>query len=137
MITGLKVLATLGIFLWHCRFLKSSGLGARCAEIFLVVSGFLAAYNHHGTHEGTLDESVVIVRKKLRAIYPVYLVGLLLAVACMLIARNAGGYTRFGLAATALVRPALMQAWIPGIAFAYNGAAWFLSAVFRLESISC
>ena len=69
-ITGLKVLATLGIFVWHCGFLKSPDLGARCVEIFLVASGFLTAYNHHGLYTGTFDESIAIVRKKLRAIYP-------------------------------------------------------------------
>ena len=127
-IAGLKVFATAGIFVWHCGFFKSPDLGARCVEIFLVVSGFLTAYNHHGTYEGTLGECVAIVRKKLRAIYPVYLAGFLLAAAYMVVARNAQGLTRFGLAATALVDLTLMQAWIPSIAFKYDGAAWFLSA---------
>ena len=135
-ITGLKVFAALGIFVWHCGFFKSPDLGARCVEIFLVVSGFLTAYNHHGNYDGTLDEGVAIVRKKLHAIYPVYLAGFLLAVAYMLIACNADGYTRFGLAATALVHLALMQAWIPGIAFAHNGAVWFLSAVLFCYAMS-
>ncbi len=62
-VTGLKVLATLGIFVWHCGFLKSPDLGARCVEIFLVTSGFLTAYNHHGSYAGTFDESIAIVRK--------------------------------------------------------------------------
>ena len=83
-ITGLKVLATLGIFIWYCGLLKSPDLGARCVKIFLVVSGFLTAYNHHGSYEGTLDEGVAIVRKKLRSIYPVYLAGFLLAVVVIL-----------------------------------------------------
>ncbi len=135
-ITGLKVLATLGIFVWHCGFFKTPDLGARCVEIFLIVSGFLTSYNHHGAYAGTLDESFAIVRKKLRAIYPVYFAGFLLAVAYMIAAHNTGGYTRFGLAATALVHLALMQAWIPSVAFAFDGAAWFLSAVLFCYAMS-
>ena len=127
-ITGLKVLATLGIFVWHCGFLKSPDLGARCVEIFLVASGFLTAYNHHGLYTGTFDESIAIVRKKLRAIYPIYLAGFLLAIVYMFVAHSVGGYTRFGLVATAIVHLTLMQAWIPGVSFAFDGAAWFLSA---------
>lgn len=128
-ITGLKVFATAGIFIWHLGLFKAPDLGARCVEIFLVVSGFLTAYNHHGRYEGTIEECVGIARKKLRAIYPVYFAGFLLAAAYMVIAHNAQSLTRFGLAATAVVDLTLMQAWIPSIAFKYDGAAWFLSAV--------
>ncbi len=135
-ITGLKVLATLAIFVWHCGFLKAPDLGARCVEIFLVVSGFLTAYNHHGEYAGMLDECVVIVRKKLCSIYPVYLAGILLAAAYMLISKDAQGLTCFGLAATALVDLTLMQAWIPSVAFKYDGAAWFLSTVLVCYALS-
>ncbi len=101
-----------------------------------MVSGFLTAYNHHGEYAGTLDECVAIVRKKLRSIYPVYLAGILLATAYMLVSKDTQGLTRFGLAATALVDLTLMQAWIPGIAFKYDGAAWFLSAILVCYALS-
>lgn len=135
-ITGLKVLATLAIFVWHCALIKAPDLGARCVEIFLVVSGFLTAYNHHGEYAGTLDECVAVVRKKLRSIYPVYFAGLLLAATCMLVSKNAQGLSSSGLVVTALVDLVLMQAWIPGIAFKYDGAAWFLSAVLVCYAVS-
>lgn len=135
-ITGLKVIATMGVFIWHCGLFKAPDIGARCVDVFFVVSGFLTAYNHHGSYEGTLDECVGIVRKKLRAIYPVYLAGFLLAAAYMLISGNPQKLSRFGLVATALVDLSLMQAWIPAIAFKFDGAAWFLSAVLVCYALS-
>ena len=68
-ITGLKVLATVLIFIWHTGYFEAPDLGARCVEIFFVTSGLLMAWNHEGSYKGTVGECLGIFRQKFLKIY--------------------------------------------------------------------
>lgn len=126
-LTGLKVIALLGIFCWHS--LPQTGLpdiGARLTELFFVVSGFLVGSRHHGKFSYSLKACWDYVWPKVKKFYPVYLVGLALGV--LVYALNASWYFNFSTIMPIIWALLLQQAWIPAIAMIYNGAAWFISA---------
>lgn len=126
-LTGLKVAALLGIFCWHS--MPHSGLpdfGARLVELFFVTSGFLVGFRRHGMLDMTISGCWSYVWPKVKALYPVYLLGLALG----LFQRVLEGGWSFGAGAVLPVIFALglQQAWIPSISMVYNGASWFISA---------
>lgn len=128
-ITGLKVLATLLIFIWHAGYLKAPDLGARCVEVFFVVSGLLMAWNHEGSYEGTVGKCLSILQQKFMKIYPIYIFGILIAILNMVLIHNLQGMGVKELLPTAIAHLAMTQAWFKGIAFKFDGAAWYLSAI--------
>ena len=128
-ITGLKVLATVLIFIWHTGYFEAPDLGARCVEIFFVTSGLLMAWNHEGSYKGTVGECLGIFRQKFLKIYPIYIFGILIAVLNMAVAHNAQGMGMRELLPTTIAHLTMTQAWFKGIAFKFDGAAWYLSAI--------
>ena len=127
-LTGIKVLATAGIFYWHA--FPHSGtpdLGARICELFFVLSGFLVAYNGYGRMDNTITGAFRYVRRKLVSIYPPYVLALLLVVISRCL--QGGGWFDVRAACSGIWCLFLQQAWIPEIAMDYDGAAWFISAL--------
>ena len=126
-LTGLKVVALFGIFYWHS--MPSAGLpdlGARLVELFFVVSGFLVGFRNHGTLDSSISGCWNYLLPKIKAFYPVYLIGLALGVFQHILwgGWNVGAETIFPI----VWALGLLQAWIPSIAMVYNGASWFISA---------
>lgn len=126
-LTGLKVLALLGIFYWHA--MPQAGLpdlGARLVELFFVVSGFLVGFRNHGTFDESVSGCWDYVWPKVKALYPVYLLGLVLGVFQHILR---GGWCIGAETIPPIVWAlGLQQAWVPSIAMMYNGASWFISA---------
>lgn len=130
-LTGIKVLATLLIFYWHSPLPKNDvpDLGARCCELFFVLSGFLVACSRHGRFSTDMRDAENYVIGKVKRVYPVYIASLFLSILWLFLSRGADWLSVDNL--TALPLHLLMsQAWFSGIAMLYNGAAWFLSALF-------
>lgn len=126
-LTGIKVLALLGIFYWHAwPHVDSPDMGARLVELFFVISGFLVGLRNHGTFEVSASGCWGYVWPKIRKLYPVYLIGLALGV----LGAALRGSFQFGADAVLPIVWALglQQAWIPAAAMVYNGASWFISA---------
>lgn len=126
-LTGLKVVALLGIFCWHS--MPHSGLpdfGARLVELFFVTSGFLVGFRRHGAFDMTISGCWNYVWPKVRSLYPVYLLGLALGLfqVCWRGAWSVG----VDAILPAIWALGLQQAWIPSISMMYNGASWFISA---------
>lgn len=126
-LTGLKVVALLGIFCWHSMpHLGLPDFGARLVELFFVTSGFLVGFRRHGMLDMTISGCWNYVWPKVKSLYPVYILGLVLG----LFQRVLEGGWSVGADAVLPVVWALglQQAWIPSISMVYNGASWFISA---------
>ena len=100
-------------------------LGARCVEVFILISGFLEGYRHQGEIACTVREQFRILRRKLSLFYPLHLVFFVVAFAIAL------PWMQLNLATlTSIISNlTLTQAWFPQLAFSYNGVSWFLSAL--------
>ena len=129
-LTGLKLILLFLIFLWHAPIQKAGwpDLGARCCELFFVISGFLVAYNHHNQLESSNGHNLTYYFKKLAQSYPAYLFSLALSILWLFLTQEEAWLKSdylIGLPFHLL----LIQSWIPNIALNYNGAAWFLSSL--------
>ena len=124
-ITGIKILALLAIFVWHCNVLKKPDLGARACEILFICSGFCMAYNYYKTDfQGNIYEAIQFVLKRIKKFYPLYIITMLISMFYLVCYK---GYILNGaLMTTGIFNILLIQSWCTGT---FNGAAWFLSAL--------
>lgn len=135
-LASLKVIALSSLFWWHSA-LPNPGvdLGARACEFFFVVSGFLVAYNYSSkTINPTWKQSILYVRKKLSAMWPLHLVMFVICLALMPASEIINTKTIF----EALMNLSLLQSWSPNTHtfFAFNGTSWFLSTILFCYFIS-
>jgi peptidoglycan/LPS O-acetylase OafA/YrhL len=124
---GLRVLATLAIFLYHAGILRQ---GSFPVTFFFMLSGFLLYYTKH-TLMGypSFRAWLGYVGKKLREFYPLHLLTFLYA--CILIRPEWNG-ERISSAAHSLL---LLHAFREPFLFDFNGLAWYLSALIFLYLI--
>lgn len=129
--TGLKVLAVLGIFFWHLGIISAPDLGARLCEVFFLVSGFLEGYRHAGSFSDKVGDAVAFVGKKLKAVWPLHLATFLAALVIAIVLGRQWflGADKKELLLAAVYNLTLTQAWFPAIKFWFNGVSWFLSAL--------
>ena len=127
-LTGIKAISLLLLFWWHSPIPSPPvDLGARSCEILFIASGFLVGYNNYYRNVPcTWDYSIKYVLGKLKVFYPLYLVNVILNFVffCRPI------ISKFN-AVVLPIHVCLIQAWFGSIdiSMAYNGPAWFLSAV--------
>ncbi len=126
----LKGLAFLGVYLCHSDLLN---LGAGSVEIFFILSGFLAVYQHWDKpFETTLPGALRYTANRVRKLYLLHV--LMLVVMFVPVARSVMhryiSTTPGELAVQALANLFLIQSWFPYITvfFAFNGTSWFLSS---------
>lgn len=124
-ISGIKAIALVLVFVWHCGVLQTPDLGARMCELFFVCSGVLEALNHHGNYSYTLDETVSITKKKLAGVYPLYLVTFLLA--ALLGAVGLKKWTIRDNTIAAVINLMMLQPWFSNLQFSFNGVSWFVA----------
>lgn len=126
---GLKVICLLLILVWHCGVIKRPDLGARCCEIFFVVSGFLEGVGHQFSWEYSVGESVRFWWKKTKAVWPLF-VAVFLASLCWSCAEGSVQLDSSTMVTYAFYLT-LTHAWIPSIAIngKLSGASWFISAL--------
>jgi peptidoglycan/LPS O-acetylase OafA/YrhL len=147
-LTGLRFLAALQVLVFHALFTFSRwslrmprgtlktflGSGYVGVNFFFVLSGFVLAYAYAGADaaNATMTTSAArFWRSRFARIYPLHLLGLLLALAFFVIVSHANhaatplivteGAKQFALSAL------LVQAWVPAHVLDLNGPSWSLS----------
>lgn len=98
-------------------------------DFFFVLSGFILAYSYSGRIRGPGDETSFWLARAARilpAYYLAFFVFLPFAVIPILAAPQPGNMISSALAVASL-QLALLQAWVPGAALAWNSPAWSLS----------
>ncbi len=130
-LTGVRFLAAAHVVVYHYGrgAVQLPGALARVLDhgfagvtLFFVLSGFILAYNHAG--DGARSDPRDFWAARFARIYPVYALGLLLALPALLATRMPGRELALALTTT----PLLLQGWVPRIAGRWNGPAWSLSA---------
>jgi peptidoglycan/LPS O-acetylase OafA/YrhL len=134
-LTGVRFFAAAHVVVYHCVAWPSAGsllarnlagTGYVAVGLFFVLSGFILAYTYFGGRAAAPPLREFYVGRFAR-IYPVYALGLLLA-APFFAARYVRAHQYAELAITASLVAALLQAWTPRYALAWNAPAWSLSA---------
>lgn len=122
--------------LFHCTDLPRSsvpllatlaGTGYVAVSLFFVLSGFILQYTYCGAERNPSIASRTFYGARVARLYPVYLLGLAVAAPFFV-----WGHLRrdqpFELARQGLAVLALVQAYVPSLAMAWNPPAWSLSA---------
>lgn len=128
---GVRVLAMIGVFVWHTypprAFLgvQLPDLGARCCELFFLVSGLLEGYRHRDEFDCTVAEQASILKRKLVMFYPLHIAMFLTS----FVMKAAWTSLNSALLFSVLLNLTLTQAWSPKLMFSFNGVSWFLSAL--------
>jgi peptidoglycan/LPS O-acetylase OafA/YrhL len=135
-LTFTRFIAATGIVLWHygrpvppftlpiIRDLVEKG--SACVSFFFVLSGFIlvVAQSSEGRQPQSINPNVFWIHRVAR-IYPLYMFALVFHL--FLIVSDSTPNERIEPAKT-LLHIALLQAWFPSIAMAYNSPGWSLSA---------
>lgn len=123
---GMRLAACLCIILLHCYSSRFDRAAAWGVGFFFSVSGFLYGLRFR-ERDLPVTETWLFFLKKLKKIYPIFLLTNLLALPYELIVKPAG---------TALaelgVTLSLVQAWSPRLSDLYLGSTWFISTVLFL-----
>lgn len=121
---GLRVLATIGIFLFHSGFLLQ---GTFPVTLFFMLSGFMMYY----TKRDTIKPLTGI--KKIKKMYPMHVITFVIAIFVGNVAVN---YTADFAVKSAILQLLLLQSWFPDYTLTYNGLSWYLSVTVFLYLIS-
>ena len=130
---AVRALAFLGIFVSHSEL--SSQLGAWGVSVFFVLSGFLMVFTYAGKELSTSPgDAFRFSVGKIRKLYLLHIV--MMAVAIPWEIKKSGLETSAGAVGLWLIKivssVSLLQSWVPTwtVFGAFNGVAWFLSAMF-------
>jgi peptidoglycan/LPS O-acetylase OafA/YrhL len=132
-LTGLRCFAALNIVFFHFSNPDWFGplspvvnAGYLSVSFFIMLSGFVLAYNYAGrAREGKLDK-VRFWKARLTRLYPVYLLSLVLGFQTFFGER--GVHTTHMFWMGTILTPLLLQGWVPEIATFWNTPAWTMSA---------
>lgn len=138
-LTSLRFFAAVLVVMYHCGrsvegapfwFRGLSENGYSSVSFFFVLSGFVLAYNYlaQGQEGGMTVSPLVFWISRLARVYPVYLIALIVSLPAFIYSSfwvRERNLTAFLLAAVLL--PAMLQAWVPRSALAWNAPAWSLS----------
>lgn len=130
--SGLKTLSLLLIFWWHSSIPSPSvDLGARCCELFFVISGFLIGITKKDSFKDcSWGESIKYTLKKVFNIFPLHVLVLLLQIPINRDIEN--GFLKF------IIKLFFLDSWSNNqdIFFAFNGSSWFISSLLFCYFIS-
>ena len=132
-LTGLRCFAALNIVFFHFSnpdwfgpFSPIVNAGYLSVSFFIMLSGFVLAYNYAGrARDGKLDK-VRFWKARFTRLYPIYLLSLLLGWQTFFAERAAHTPAMFWLGT--ILTPLLLQGWVPEIATFWNTPAWTMSA---------
>jgi peptidoglycan/LPS O-acetylase OafA/YrhL len=132
-LTGLRCFAALNIVFFHFSnpewfgwFAPVVNAGYASVSFFILLSGFVLAYNYAGrSRTGELEKSRFWFARATR-LYPVYLLSLVLGMQMLPVEHSA--HTQHMFWAGVTLTPVLLQGWIPELATFWNTPAWTMSA---------
>ncbi len=145
-LSGLRFVAAFHVLVFHTLFTFSRasvllplgplrsllGSGYVGVNLFFVLSGFVLAYAYVSPDDGTMTTTAGrFWRARFARIYPLHLLGLLLALPLFALGSSANHATTSAIALEGAKELALcallVQAWVPAHVFDLNGPAWSLS----------
>lgn len=135
---SLRFIAIVGVFLSHLSYLQTNSSystffnryfydGYCGVTFFLVLSGFVIAYNYYDRiQENSLKTSLEFTLKRIKRLYPIHILTFLITVP---LAYKIILATPLSALVGAISNMTLTQSFIPikSIYFSYNGVAWYLS----------
>jgi peptidoglycan/LPS O-acetylase OafA/YrhL len=139
-LTSLRFFAAMAVVLYHTlgpfqapvlhQVWRVSRLGSIGVSMFFILSGFILFYTYERALKTRHFNTRNFFTSRFARIYPVYLLGLILAlpgfIAGMSGAAETGGEA--ALVRTALTAPFLLQSWDPATACRWNCPGWSLGA---------
>jgi peptidoglycan/LPS O-acetylase OafA/YrhL len=132
-LTGLRCFAAINIVLFHFSDPKWFGwfapvvnAGYASVSFFILLSGFVLAYNYAGRARGGQLDRVRFWKARFTRLYPIYLLSLLMSWRMIAPERaiHSPGMFWTGMVLT----PLLLQGWVPTLATFLNTPAWTMSA---------
>lgn len=123
---GLRVLDTMGIFLFHSGFLPH---GTFPVTLFFMLSGFMMYY----TKYDTITPMTGI--RKMKRMYPLHVITFLISI-LIWHPWTKLEYSMKYLLEAGVMHLTLTQAWLPKYTYTYNGLAWYLSVTLFLYAVS-
>jgi peptidoglycan/LPS O-acetylase OafA/YrhL len=135
-LTGLRFFAAFEVVVFHLGRWESwplprpiralAGAGFLAVTLFFVLSGFILTYTYLAP-ESKKASGLELYLLRLARIYPVYLLGLVIAMPIFLGASFLGGATKELVAAQSAVALFMAQAYVPQWAIVWNPPAWSIS----------
>ncbi len=132
-LTGLRCFAALNIVffhfsnpLWFGPFAPIVNAGYVSVSFFIMLSGFVLAYNYAERARAGKLESGRFWKARWTRLYPVYLLSLILGAGMLAAEYRAHTHPLFWTGV--VLTPVLLQGWIPKLATFWNTPAWTMSA---------
>jgi peptidoglycan/LPS O-acetylase OafA/YrhL len=132
-LTGLRCFAAINIVLFHFSnplwfgwFAPVVNAGFASVSFFILLSGFVLAYNYAGRARAGELGKVRFWTARFTRLYPVYLLSLLISIQTL--PGEYGVHSHFIFWSGVALTPLLLQGWIPEIATFWNTPAWTMSA---------
>lgn len=129
-IQGLRAVSFLAIFVSHSGLGPFGCLGAWGVSVFLVMSGFLMAYQYLQKQEAPAF-GWAFVSKKLKALYPLHIATMLAKLPIALSDVLGGTLSAAALAVAVVLNVGMVQVWVPWeqMYSALNGPSWFMCVI--------
>jgi peptidoglycan/LPS O-acetylase OafA/YrhL len=111
---------------WFGPFAPIVNAGYASVSYFILLSGFVLAYNHGPRARAGQLSKVRFWKSRFTRIYPIYFLSLLLSIPVL--GMEYAHRTHFMFWTGLVLTPLLLQGWIPSIATFMNTPAWTMSA---------
>jgi peptidoglycan/LPS O-acetylase OafA/YrhL len=128
-LTGLRCFAALNIVFFHFSNPKWFGPfapvvdnGFTSVSFFLLMSGYILAYNYADRAEAGQLSTRNFLIARLSRLYPVYLFALIVSLGMLMAEWHTRTHAEFALGVT--LTPLLVQGWVPPLATFWNTPAW-------------
>lgn len=132
-LTGLRCFAAINIVLFHFSnpdwfgwFSPVVNAGYASVSYFILLSGFVMAYNYSGRARAGQLDTVRYYKARFTRLYPIYLLSLILA--WRVLPQEWVSHTHGMFWTGMILSPLLLQGWVPEIATFLNTPAWTMSA---------
>lgn len=121
----LRGLACILVFITHVQLKYSYGFGAQGVSIFIILSGFLLAYNHADfTYPVSFKDATIFAIRRIKKLYPLHIVTTVMMISFFAFGENK--YEVKQIISRFLLNVVLLQEWIPIQDRSINPVSWYL-----------